>query len=209
MEFLMDSREAISILGTVFNSSLNDTQELVFRQSWEGRTYSEIAEAFGYSADYIKDVGSELWSLLSQHFGEKVSKRNIRFTLMRIKQRAIPESDLHLNHSLAEFSPTSPKNINYQIQTQKSVEEQSLMSLSLEKSGSIQHSEYSLEERLSTFPKLKTQIEGLLNILENHGQQAVEIEKKIIQHLEQVVDAKSVSNTVSVTVPRNDLCTMC
>jgi len=46
----------------------------VFCQVWEGRTYEEIAENTGYDTDYIKHVGSELWQVLSQAFGEKAQK---------------------------------------------------------------------------------------------------------------------------------------
>lgn len=64
----MNTEEALVILDTFLEPGLNDIQELVFRQAWEGKTYPEIAEISGYDANYIKDVGSRLWKLLSQTF---------------------------------------------------------------------------------------------------------------------------------------------
>lgn len=84
----MNSGEAIYSLEKSFNSlSLNNTQDLVFHQSWQGLTYSEIAESFGYSVDYIKEVGSHLWRALSEKLGEKVSKSNFRSVIRRVVQR--------------------------------------------------------------------------------------------------------------------------
>ncbi len=62
---------------------LTDVQALVFRQSWEGRTYLEIAENCGYDADYIKSVGAKLWQVLSKALNKKVCKGNLRSVLRR------------------------------------------------------------------------------------------------------------------------------
>ncbi|MBD6615492.1 hypothetical protein FNW02_06480 [Komarekiella sp. 'clone 1'] len=79
----MSIEEALVILDTFLEQSLNDVQELVFRQAWEGQTYPEIAESSGYDANYIKDVGSKLWKLLSQALDEEVTKSNFRSVLRR------------------------------------------------------------------------------------------------------------------------------
>ncbi len=63
---------------------LSDVEILVLQGSWEGRSYSDIAEQNGYSTEYINsDVGFTLWSKLSQASGEKVTKRNFRGALER------------------------------------------------------------------------------------------------------------------------------
>lgn len=68
-----------------------DVQEIIFRQAWEGKTYPDIAESCGYDANYIKDVGSKLWKLLSQAFGEEVTKSNFRSVLRRrCPRQALP-----------------------------------------------------------------------------------------------------------------------
>lgn len=79
----MNDEEALAILDTLLEvERLKDVQELVFRQSWLGKTYQEIAEASGYSPEHIRDVGFRLWQTLSHVFGEKVTKSNIH-TIVR------------------------------------------------------------------------------------------------------------------------------
>ena len=60
---------------------LNSVQELILTQCWSGKTYQEIAADSGYDADYIRVVGSRLWQLLSESFGEKITKNNFRSIL--------------------------------------------------------------------------------------------------------------------------------
>jgi WD40 repeat protein len=80
--------EALQILDEVLRQeSLSNIQETVFRYSWEGRKYPDIAEAMGYDANYIKDVGAKLWKLLSQAFGEEVTKSNFRSVLAKNARR--------------------------------------------------------------------------------------------------------------------------
>ncbi|XWK89231.1 MAG: pentapeptide repeat-containing protein [Phormidium sp.] len=76
--------EALELVEIAINyQRLNKVQELVFRQSWEGRSYKEIAVTSEYEYDYIKDAGAKLWKLLSEAFGEKVKKDNIQSVLRR------------------------------------------------------------------------------------------------------------------------------
>ena len=60
---------------------LNSVQELILTQCWSGKTYQEIADASGYDPDYVRVVGSRLWQLLSESFGEKITKNNFRSIL--------------------------------------------------------------------------------------------------------------------------------
>ena len=58
----MTIEDALNIVDSVLgNKSLSTIQEAIFRQTWEGKTYSEIAEKAGYDAAYIRDVGYKLW----------------------------------------------------------------------------------------------------------------------------------------------------
>ncbi len=80
----MNVEEALFILDTALHPKvLNNVQELVFRQAWEGQTYQEIAKSSGYNANYIKDVGYQLWKLISKAFEEEVTKSNFRSVLRR------------------------------------------------------------------------------------------------------------------------------
>ena len=80
--------EALTIVEAVVDyPSLNKVQKIVFRQSWEGRSYVENARSAGYDSDYIKDAGAKLWKQLSEAFGEKVKKDNIQSVLKRYTRR--------------------------------------------------------------------------------------------------------------------------
>ncbi len=84
----MSVDEALLFLDSILSEHLNDVQELVFRQSWEGRSYPEIAKSAGYDAEYIKFIGYQLWNLLSQVLGAKVTKNNLQSVLRRKAQQA-------------------------------------------------------------------------------------------------------------------------
>ncbi|MBW4671514.1 MAG: AAA-like domain-containing protein [Cyanomargarita calcarea GSE-NOS-MK-12-04C] len=65
---------------------LKDIEISVLQASWEGVTYPQMADNYGYSAEYLnKDVGNKLWNKLTEALGkgEKVSKHNFKETLRR------------------------------------------------------------------------------------------------------------------------------
>ena len=99
----MTIEDALNIVDSVLeNKSLSTIQEAIFRQTWEGKTYSEIAEKAGYDAAYIRDVGYKLWQLLSEAFGDRVTKNNLQVVLRRHTNRS-----LQVNHPVANvISPS-------------------------------------------------------------------------------------------------------
>jgi hypothetical protein len=90
--------EALLFLDSVLDREhLNDVHILVLRQTWEGRSYPEIAKSAGYDAEYMKFVGFQLWQVLSRVCGEKVTKSNVQSVLRRKAQQvqvnvALPNS---------------------------------------------------------------------------------------------------------------------
>ncbi|MEL6937975.1 MAG: AAA-like domain-containing protein [Cyanobacteria bacterium J06598_1] len=75
--------------------SLSYVQEVVFKQSWEGQLYPEIAKSVGYHPEYIRDVGAQLWRSLSESIGQKVTKKNVRFVLNQVSEEVLkPEPDI-------------------------------------------------------------------------------------------------------------------
>lgn len=79
--------EGLAIVETVLNlageEDLNDVQELIFRECWEGNSYKEIAEVYPYEYEYIKAYAAELWKKLSKAFGKKVKKGNLKSVIGR------------------------------------------------------------------------------------------------------------------------------
>lgn len=84
----MKTEDALEIVEKIIDPHrLNDVQALVFCQSWCGKSYQQIALESGYDSDYIKDVGSKLWQLLSKQFGERVTKHNLHSILRHYTER--------------------------------------------------------------------------------------------------------------------------
>ncbi len=89
----MDVEEALAIVDRALSQgSLSNVQEVVFRRAWQGQTYFDIAQTFGYDPDYVKDVGSKLWQLLSEAFGKKVTKSNFQSVLRQHAPGAFTEA---------------------------------------------------------------------------------------------------------------------
>lgn len=80
----MNIEEALAIVEQILEQGhLNKAQEIVLRQSWEGQSYTQIAQSSGYDTGYIKDTGYRLWQSLSQAIGKKVTKNNLPSVLQR------------------------------------------------------------------------------------------------------------------------------
>lgn len=83
----MTVEEAIALVEQLLERGrLTKVQEIVFRQSWAGQTYFDMAIESDYDPGHIKDVGSELWRTLSKALGEKVTKNNLHGVLKRTAQ---------------------------------------------------------------------------------------------------------------------------
>lgn len=91
---------------------LNSVQELIFTQCWSGRTYQEIADASGYDPDYIRVVGSRLWQLLSESFGEKITKNNFRSILRQQTTSRVEETNSIRGNITALELPNTPVPLN-------------------------------------------------------------------------------------------------
>ena len=80
----MNREEAIEFIEQrLERGKLTSAQKVVLNGTWEGKTYTQIATQSGYDHGHIKDVGSELWRLLSSILGEKVTKNNLYGVLVR------------------------------------------------------------------------------------------------------------------------------
>jgi NACHT domain len=84
----ISSHEILTIVDALLpqgveHRQLSDMQSIVLRDTWEDRSYQQIADDLGYQVDYIRQVASQLWRLLSIAIGEKVSKKNLHSVLRR------------------------------------------------------------------------------------------------------------------------------
>ncbi len=58
--------------------SPTDLQTDIFDRALKGKTYEQIAEECNCADSYVKEVGSDLWRILSSRLGRKVSKKSFR-----------------------------------------------------------------------------------------------------------------------------------
>lgn len=99
----MTLQDALRVIDVALKPKyLNNVQELVFTQSWEGKTYQEIAVDAGYDEDYIRGIGFQLWKLLSEAFSERVTKSNFRVVLRRHED---------LPQEIADATPRQPETL--------------------------------------------------------------------------------------------------
>lgn len=73
----IDFNSVLSLIDrTISPTYLNNTQEIVLREVWNGKTYSRMACDYNYDPEYIKTVGCNLWQILSNAFNEQINKSN-------------------------------------------------------------------------------------------------------------------------------------
>ena len=115
----MTIEDAIAIVDAALqHKRLSNIQEQLFRQTWDGKTYAEIAETCVYDASYIRDVGYRLWRMLSKGFGEHVTKHNLQVVVsanakrFQVKAIANPLVALVNSHNLEKISEVIDENVN-------------------------------------------------------------------------------------------------
>jgi hypothetical protein len=99
---------------------LDDLQEAILKETLQGRKYAtKIAQDRDCSEGYVRVAASELWKILSDVFGEEVSKVNVRVILESAKfynhSSAIGENYGTVNHNVNICQerariPTEPQN---------------------------------------------------------------------------------------------------
>lgn len=67
--------------------SLSTLQIDILRRTWNEQSYDKMAGELNHEYSYIKDVGAELWKLLSQALGIQVTKLNLQEALTRYAQQ--------------------------------------------------------------------------------------------------------------------------
>jgi len=83
----MDYQEALAFIRSALASrQLSYIEELVFRYSWDGKRYREMAQETGYEEGYLKDTGARLWQALSEKMGCQITKKRLHFLLPEVAQ---------------------------------------------------------------------------------------------------------------------------
>ncbi len=92
----MNTEEALIVVEKALSAErLSKLHATVFRQVWEEHSYQQIAQNTGYEVGYLKQAGSQLWQVLSQVLGEKVSKTNVQSVVRRYAfSKVAPRQDV-------------------------------------------------------------------------------------------------------------------
>ncbi|NET36306.1 MAG: serine/threonine protein kinase [Cyanothece sp. SIO1E1] len=91
----MNVDDALAIIDVVLRpKSLTPVQKLIFCQCWSDQTYDEIAREAGYTHDYVRKTGAQLWQLLSERFGRKITKSNLQTVLAKYQRQQQLEPNL-------------------------------------------------------------------------------------------------------------------
>ncbi|MEG4573529.1 NB-ARC domain-containing protein [Microcoleus sp. N3A4] len=64
---------------------LDNLQEAILRGTMQGEKYTKIAEEIHCNESYVRQVGSQLWQILSEELGEDVNKNNFRSAIKRFQ----------------------------------------------------------------------------------------------------------------------------
>ena len=99
---------------------LDDLQEAILKEALQGRKYTtKVAQDRNCSEGYVRVAASELWKILSDVFGEDVTKVNVRSILERAKfynfSPTIDSENVTVNNHVnfcqkKARSPTEPQN---------------------------------------------------------------------------------------------------
>ena len=85
----MNIKEMLNFADRIFfdktGQHLDDLQEAVLLGTLQHETYKQIAKDFDCSESRIRNAASQLWQILSEKLGEKVSKTNFRSAMQRLQ----------------------------------------------------------------------------------------------------------------------------
>ncbi|MDJ0704309.1 MAG: DUF1822 family protein [Leptolyngbyaceae cyanobacterium MO_188.B28] len=106
----MDIDIALNFVNTAIlaqaNRCLSAPEIAILRGTWQGLTYDQMAKNSDYSTNYLmRDIGPKFWRLLSETFGEPVSKTNLRVVLQRISELEPEITDLGLTPDPTGVAP--------------------------------------------------------------------------------------------------------
>lgn len=107
----MEQDEAVSIVNAAMQvqigRQMSDIETLILEGAWQGQTYPQIADAAGYSVNYLTtDAGPKFWRALSQVLGEPVNKKNFKAALRRNVPPATPSQPPESSPANTNSDPT-------------------------------------------------------------------------------------------------------
>jgi WD40 repeat protein len=98
----IDLQDAVIIVEQLLpNGRLTPLQLEVFCGAWEGLSYKEIALQAGYDPGHVRNIGLQMWSLLTDSFGEKVTKLNLSGAFRRFLEQRDRQGEVTIEAELS------------------------------------------------------------------------------------------------------------
>ncbi|KOR37977.1 hypothetical protein AM228_04120 [Planktothricoides sp. SR001] len=95
----MDVNEVLQLVDRLVvkqtSKHLDHVQKAIVEGTWDRQSYDQIAEKCHVSKNYVADVGSELWQVLSKALGEDIKKTNFISTIERIYINSCNNSNIY------------------------------------------------------------------------------------------------------------------
>ncbi len=118
----MNVEEALLIADTIVygqrNNHMTTLERVIFKDAWLGKTYENIAKDNFCSSSRARQLGTELFKVLSAELAEKVDKKNFRATIERRREELI-----HLAPQPSETVLSVEKpNLGETVQTEKIID---------------------------------------------------------------------------------------
>ncbi len=104
---------------------LDDVQKAVIEGTWQGQTYKEIGKQCNRSKHHVRDVGYQLWQLLSEALGEDIKKSNFRSNIERLQLTSSQVININTIESSYDFRfclYTDKSEINHQDNNKKIID---------------------------------------------------------------------------------------
>lgn len=100
----MDTREVLQFVDELLYAKtgkrLNDLQRGIIEGTLKRQKYSDIAKNYNCTTGHTKEVGYELWRMLSEVFGERVDKKHLQSILERQVNQNIILVDKNVNTNI-------------------------------------------------------------------------------------------------------------
>jgi len=107
---ILTSEKALQFIKTSLQSKtgkqLTLPEKEILKAAWDNQTYSSVAQNLYLSLGYIKDLASLLWQRLSDTFGEKITKNNLRRVIETLCTTSTPpEEEIAASDTDENFDP--------------------------------------------------------------------------------------------------------
>ncbi|MCC3600917.1 MULTISPECIES: NB-ARC domain-containing protein [unclassified Microcoleus] len=158
---------ADQLVFTKTGKHLDDVQKAVVTGVYQGKTYDEIADDCKRSESRVRNVGRQLWQILSKQLGEDINKHNFRSTFHRLHIQSSQNRNIcHVNGSNHNF------NFNPQILYNTNKDNQE--NITKNQSKSLYH-DLTLAPKITSFYDRTTELQTLSHWLTHQNTRLISV----------------------------------